>query len=311
MGSTRNADAADSNRPIPSTQHPAPSTQHPRRRFALGGLVGGLAGLGLTGGALVHEARYVNPYRPVLERVELALPPDHDGLAGLRIAFVTDTHVGPFFSPDDVARATALLTPERPDLLLLGGDHISESPRYAAPTAEVLGELVAATPLGGYAVLGNHDVFEGRDPAITAALNRVGIAVLRNAATEVVTDHGSLWIAGLDEAVQARADPRATFRAIPAGAAALALWHEPEWAEHSSAFGAFAQLSGHTHGGQVRLPGIGPLSLPSGGRRHVIGLTHAAGMPIYTSRGVGVYRPPVRLNCPPEVTLITLIPSAN
>ena len=105
----------------------------------------------------------------------------------------------------------------------------------------------------------------------------------------------------------ARADPERTFADIPRDAAALALWHEPDYARQTARYGAFAQLSGHSHGGQVRLPGIGPLFLPKGGQQYVMGMNHASGMPVYTSRGVGVFLPPVRLNCPPEVTLITLV----
>jgi hypothetical protein len=123
-----------------------------------------------------------------------------------------------------------------------------------------------------------------------------------------VTYQGAtLWIAGIDETLLGHPDPKKTFAAIPAGTRPLALWHEPQFAEEAAALGAFAQLSGHTHGGQIRLPGLGPVGLPRHGRRHIIGLNDAAGMPIYTARGVGVYRPPLRFNCPPEVTLIELV----
>lgn len=278
-----------------------------RRSFALGALGGGLGALALSGWQ-GRDAYAVNPYRPVLERIELTLPPGHDGLAGLTIGFVADTHVGPFIRPDDVRRATALLAPHRPDLILLGGDYISDSPRHAEPAAVVLGELAATAPLGGYAVLGNHDCGErGRDRRVVAALESVGVRVLRNEAAAVGVGRDQLWIAGVDEAIMATADPAATFAAIPEGAAALALWHEPDFAEQTAALGAFAQLSGHSHGGQVRLPGLGPLVLPFGGRRYVEGFNRAGGMPVYTARGVGVYLPPLRLNCPPEVTLATLV----
>ena len=209
---------------------------------------------------------------------------------------------------DDVARATALLAADEPDLILLGGDYISASPRYAGPVAEILKELVRVAPLGSAAVLGNHDCGEqGRDVVVTRALEEAGIPVLRNRSGYVDTGRGLLWIAGIDEAIMARADPGATFANIPDGSATIALWHEPDYAARTADLGAFAQLSGHSHGGQVRLPGFGPLFLPRGGQRHVIGLNYASGMPVYTSRGVGVFLPPVRINCPPEVTLITLI----
>lgn len=278
-----------------------------RRRFALGGLIGGLNAVGLVGWA-GHRAFAVNPHTPLLERIELRLPIGHEALAGLTIGFVADTHVGPFTSPADVARATSLLMPYRPDLILLGGDYISDSPRYAEDAAAVLGELAREAPLGAYAVLGNHDAGERfRDRRVVQALEGVGIRVLRNEAAVVDTGRARLWIAGVDEAIMATADPARTFADVPAAAAALALWHEPDFADQTAVFGAFAQLSGHSHGGQVRLPVLGPLMLPYGGRRYVMGFNDASGMPVYTTRGVGVYLPPLRLNCPPEVTLITLV----
>jgi predicted MPP superfamily phosphohydrolase len=275
-----------------------------RRGFVLGGLVGATSALGLSG-IEAYKARYVNPFRPELERVAIPAPPQASGLIGLRIGFITDTHVGPFISQDDLVRATTLMSDERPDLILLGGDYISESPRYAGPTAEVLGALVNAAPLGGFAVLGNHDLSVSAQ-RVTTALADVGIPVLRNDATSI--DHGgsTLWIAGIDETLLGDPNPPETFAQIPDGAASLALWHEPQFAEHASAHGAFLQLSGHTHGGQIRLPGVGAIGLPIDGKRHVIGLTDADGMPVYTARGVGVYRPPMRVNCPPEVTILTL-----
>jgi uncharacterized protein len=275
-----------------------------RRAFALGGLLGAFGAVSL-GAVEAYHSRYVNPYSPRLERVSIPIPAGHEGLAGVRIGFVTDTHVGPFISPDDLARATALIAAERPDLLLFGGDYVSESPRYAGGAAEVLRELVDETPLGAYAVLGNHDLNVSA-AKVTAALEGVGIGVLRNAAAPVAIGSDTLWIAGIDETVLGDPSPPETFDQVPVGAAALALWHEPQFAEQAAAQGAFAQLSGHTHGGQIRLPGVGPVGLPVHGKRYVMGLNVADGMPIYTSRGVGVYRPPMRFNCPPEVTIVSL-----
>jgi predicted MPP superfamily phosphohydrolase len=278
-----------------------------RRRFAFGGLLGGMSAVGGTA-AVGYNASTRAPYEPVLERISLTVPDAHTDLAGLRIGFVTDTHVGPFVTPGDVARALALVAAEGPDLILLGGDYISASPRYATPAAEVLATVTQRAPLGGIAVLGNHDCGEhGRAEQVTAALTAVGIRVLRNESVAIETGRGQLWIAGVDEAIMARADPVTTFRAIPAGAAVIALWHEPDYANATAAQGAFAQLSGHSHGGQVRLPLIGPLFLPRGGKRYVMGTHHAQGMPVYTSRGVGIFFPPLRLGCSPEVTLVTLM----
>ncbi len=275
-----------------------------RRSMMLGGLAGALGAAGLSS-AQAYASRYVNPYEPVLERVTLPLPAAHAGLDGLKIGFVTDTHVGPFISDEDVERALALLRPESPDLLLLGGDYASESPRYVPGVAEVLGAFARETPLGGYAVMGNHD-YSISGKYTFSDMENVGIGMLVNDVAEVRVGSESLWIAGIDETLLGEPDPVGTIRKAPEGAAVLALWHEPQFAELAADAGAFAQLSGHTHGGQIRLPGIGPVGLPVHGKRHVIGTSLANGMPVYTSRGVGVYRPPLRFNCPPEVTLITL-----
>jgi uncharacterized protein len=276
-----------------------------RRAFVLGGLLGA-AGAAALSGVEAYQARYVNPYAPKIERVSIPLRPEHTGLAGLRIGFITDTHVGPFITAEDLARATRLIAEERPDMILLGGDYVSESPRYIGPAIEVVRELVSETPLGGFAVLGNHDLSVSA-PKVTAALEGVGVPVLRNRAASVTFRGETLWIAGIDETLMGRPEPPVAFRQVPAGAAAIALWHEPQFAEHAASEGAFLQLSGHTHGGQIRLPGVGPVGLPIHGKRYVMGLNDADGMTIYTARGVGVYRPPLRFNCPPEVTLITLV----
>jgi predicted MPP superfamily phosphohydrolase len=277
-----------------------------RRSFLAGGALGVASAVGLTMFE-AYEARYVNPYRPGLERITIPAPAEHPGLAGLRIGFVTDTHVGPFITADDLARATKLVANEHPDLILLGGDYVSESPRYTGGAVEVIRELIQRAPLGGYAVLGNHDLSVSRT-RIGEAFADKGIPVLRNDAVPVRYGHDELWIAGIDDTLLGDPEPEQTFARVPAGAAALALWHEPEFAEQAAALGAFLQLSGHTHGGQIRIPGVGPVGLPVHGKRHVMGWGNADGMPIYTARGVGVYRPPMRFNCQPEVTLLTIAP---
>jgi uncharacterized protein len=276
-----------------------------RRALLQGGIAGVLAAGGLTAFE-IYQARFVNPYSPQLERINLTVPSGSEQLAGMKIGFITDTHVGPFVKIADLHRALDLIRAESPDLVLLGGDYISESPRYAPETASVIADLLSETPLGGYGVIGNHDLSVSRT-RVQEALATVGIPVLRNQTAVVGYGGARLAIAGIDETLLGDPQPQETIAQAPAGVPVLALWHEPQFAEQAAALGAFAQLSGHTHGGQIRIPGIGPVGLPIHGKRHVIGMGMADGMPIYTARGVGVYRPPARFNCPPEVTLITLV----
>ncbi|HEX3303876.1 MAG TPA: metallophosphoesterase, partial [Thermomicrobiales bacterium] len=240
-----------------------------RRALLQGGLTGVLAAAGLTAFE-IYQARYVNPYSPQLERLDLAVPASSEGLAGMKIGFITDTHVGPFVETGDLYRALDLIRAESPDLILLGGDYISESPRYAPETAAAIADLLSDAPLGGYGVIGNHDLSVSRT-RVQEALVTVGVPVLRNQTTVVTYGGAHLAIAGIDETLLGDPRPVETIAQAPAGVPVLALWHEPEFAEQAAAAGAFAQLSGHTHGGQIRLPGIGPVGLPVHGKRHVIG----------------------------------------
>jgi predicted MPP superfamily phosphohydrolase len=208
-------------------------------------------------------------------------------------------------SGGDVERALSLLFSDDPDLLLLGGDLICESPRYAPEIAAILGDYASRSALGAISVLGNHDISSdaGR---LTRLLEDRGIQVLRNDSAAVKFGGEELWIVGVDDALLGCPEPDFAFSKVPPGRPSLVLWHEPDWAEEAVHPGAFLMLSGHSHGGQVRLPFLGALGTPNGGRRFVAGLNQVDDLIIYTSRGAGLYRPPIRFRCPPEVTLITL-----
>src|SRR3712207_1475784 len=179
-----------------------------RRSFLIGGALGGTAAASLTLFE-AYAARYVNPYRPVLEHVSVPVPADHPGLAGLRIGFVTDTHVGPFITPDDLKRATDLIAAEQPDLILLGGDYVSESARYTADAVDVIRLLIEDALLGGYAVLGNHDL-SVPSTRVREAFLAAGIPMLRNDATSISFGGDDLWIAGIDETLLGNPEPAET-----------------------------------------------------------------------------------------------------
>jgi uncharacterized protein len=255
-----------------------------------------------------HRVRRVAPYAPVLECVHLSLPAWCNGLDGLKIGFIADIHAGPFISPADLERGLDLLGPYRPHLLLLGGDYVSESARFIPPVARLLGAFAGSTKLGALAVLGNHDIAVSTRKTVNN-FERNGIRVLRNEGATVTWKGCSLGIAGIDDTLVGQPDIDQAFIPFSGNVPVLALWHEPEFAERSAEMGAFAQLSGHTHGGQVTLPLVGAPWLPADGHRNISGLNFANGMPVYTTRGLGVYRPPIRFRCPPEVTLIMLVGS--
>ena len=179
--------------------------------------------------------------------------------------------------------------------------------RGFAPCAQLLGELHA--PLGVFGILGNHDQW-GNPAAIVRALEAAGVTILRNDSRRLVTPGGApFWLVGLDTAFRNRADPTTAFASVPGDAFRLLLLHEPDSADGLGRRGVHADLllSGHTHGGQVALPWLGPLILPPLGRRYVQGRYATPAGPLYVSRGVGALPPFIRLNAPPEVTLLTAL----
>ncbi|HLO01958.1 MAG TPA: metallophosphoesterase [Symbiobacteriaceae bacterium] len=233
----------------------------------------------------------VEPRRVQVERRQVEIPGLPRHLHGYKIGLLTDTHLGETTPDETVRHAFALVKAEGPDLILLGGDLLS-----SLAGLPLLKQLVAG--LNAYGVYGNWD-WEFR---ALAALP--GLRMLINEGVEVAP---GLWLAGLDDFHLGDPQMAPALAGAPEGAVRLLLVHEPDWADLVRAEDRIAlQLSGHAHGGQVRLPGIGPLLLPPDGRKYPMGLQSAPHTRVYTSRGVGVAHLPIRLLCPPEVTIITL-----
>jgi predicted MPP superfamily phosphohydrolase len=156
------------------------------------------------------------------------------------------------------------------------------------------------------AILGNHDHWNGADIVAGALVDR-GIRLLRNESFAFERGHDRLWISGVDDVLENEHDLPKTLAAVPETEATVLLAHEPDFADDVAGFPVDLQLSGHSHGGQVRIPGLGPIVLPPLARKYHTGLNRVGRLQVYTSRGLGVINPPVRLNCRPEVTLLTLL----
>lgn len=269
------------------------------------------AGMGISGFELLSRfpglrwyADRIGPCHLRCEQVTVPLPDLPPGLAGLRIGFLTDNHHDPRRPLSMLARGVDLLNAVAPDIILLGGDYVVSRAVGFESCAALLGRLRA--PLGVYGILGNHDYHAGGD-LIAAKLAAAGPVVLRNAAVRLLTPGGDpFWLVGLDDALHGRIDPTEALAGVPTDEFRLLLAHEPDVADHLGRERVGLQLSGHTHGGQVVLPGIGAPLLPALGRRYLRGLSQSPTHPVYTSRGLGTVPPYVRLNCPPEVTVLTL-----
>jgi hypothetical protein len=245
------------------------------------------------------------------EEVEVRLHRLPEAFNGFRIAQISDIHFGPYMSKEGVERGLRIAQALRPELLVLTGDFVShpigkangiEGAHHAEPCADLLAKW-KDTPM--LTILGNHDHWNDAD-IVAGALTDRGIRVLRNESTPIERAGARLWIAGVDDPLVGAADMPKTLQGIPSSETTVLLAHEPDYADYAAIFPVDLQLSGHSHGGQVRLPGVGPIVLPEMATKYHTGLNRVGGMQVYTNWGLGVITPPVRFLCPPKVTLVTL-----
>ena len=261
--------------------------------------------------ALGADALFIEPRDLVAERVNITPDRLPEEFHGYRIAQISDIHFGPYMGEAGVERAVHLAQTFRPDLLILTGDFVShpfrkpngrEGARYAEPCADVLSQMKNTRKI---AILGNHDHWNNAD-IVEGALRERGIEVLRNRAVGVERGQSRIWIAGVDDVFVGAANLAQTLQFVPPAETTILLAHEPDFADHATQFPIDLQFSGHSHGGQVRLPGIGAPILPALGQKYPIGLNRVGRLQVYTNRGLGVINPPVRFHCTPEVTFVTL-----
>ncbi|MBW6454785.1 MAG: metallophosphoesterase, partial [Trueperaceae bacterium] len=231
------------------------------------------------------------------------------GLAGLReplrIAWLTDLHHGQYVRTASVRAWVDAALAESPDVVLLGGDLVDQRPGADGDETLVAELARLRAPLGVLAVWGNHDRARLRGMAsFAAALRAAGIDVLVNRGVAVRDD---LHVAGLDDFRVGRPDLEATLADRPAVGATLLLSHNPDVLP-TVPLDVGLTLSGHTHGGQVVLPGVGALYTSSQyGDRFLAGWVEGPARG-YVSRGLGVSSLPVRINCPAELTVLDLAP---
>jgi len=264
------------------------------RRAAIKGVTAVAVGT-VTGAAVygyVHERRALR-----LTRAALPVSGLPRALDGLRVGLLTDLHRSQALSQAMALAAVDRLMAERPDLIVLGGDYVTfGDPRFIEPAADALARLSA--PYGVFAVLGNHD--DDRD--VPAALARRGIEVLKDARTRVTLRGEALELAGIRFWTRRVEELARVLRG--ATATTILLAHDPRRLVEAAALDVPLVLSGHTHGGQIVLPGLGAIAAH---RFPVVaGTAHRDNTTIFVSRGVGTVFLPVRLNCPPEVALLTL-----
>jgi predicted MPP superfamily phosphohydrolase len=265
--------------------------------------------IALLGGAVLVWGGLVEPRRVRVRRARLRLSGWPERLDGLRLALVSDFHAGgPHAREGRLRRVVGRINKQAPDVVLLLGDYVDPAipgvePLDPGRVAAALGELRA--PLGVLAVLGNHDWANDGD-RVAAALRSVGIRVLENEAVALEVSRARLWVAGLADLRTREPQVDRTLPAPDDDAPILLLTHDPD------VFPVVPErvtltLAGHLHGGQIDVPGLRQIVVPSRfGMRYAAGHVEEAGRHLYVSRGVGTSGLPLRLRAPAGFEMLEL-----
>jgi uncharacterized protein len=263
------------------------------------------AALGAGTAAALYWIAWHEPRRLIVREVELRLPNWPQALDGLRVGAMSDLHAGlGHTNPGRVREAVALLNAQRPDVICLLGDYLDSTyfGKGKADPGEIAAELARLhAPLGRFAVLGNHD-WRAAGAAMGDALRHGGLTVLENEAHKA----GDVWIAGVADMRTRLPDVPTALTSVPEGDPVLLLAHDPDLFPQVPARVALT-LAGHTHGGQVDVPVLRLLVIPSGhGVRYLGGHVVEDGRQLFVSTGVGTAGLPIRFRRPPEVVILTL-----
>ena len=260
---------------------------------------------------MAADSTLIEPNHPRLIRKEISLRRWPSRLDGFSIALLSDFHYDPYFSVHPIRSAVEIVNGLCPDLIALTGDFVSvplvgnheKGAALAEPCAQLLRKLQA--PHGVWAALGNHDAYTDPD-RVSDTLQSVGIPVLLNRSVPIEKDGARFWLGGVDDVLGGVPDLPSTLHGIPSNEAVVLMVHEPDYADFVASYPVDLQLSGHTHGGQVRFPFLPPLYLPALAKKYVQGYFQIRGLALYTNAGIGTVEVPVRWNCPPEITHIRL-----
>lgn len=289
-----------------------------RRRFLGNASLGTLA---VSAASVPGYATLVEPWSIQVRRYEPKISGLPESLRGLRIVQVADTHLGPRVPGSFIEQAYQMAIDLKPDLIVLTGDHVHDGTRENQRAAELCRPLVEAAPMGVIGVLGNHDWW-GDGTELSRLLSEQGVRMIDNdrvwidSATKQVVNQKpsgeSLSIVGIGDLTDGGVDLGRAFRDSESDIACIVLAHNPDTAELRGLSSEDSprvdlMISGHTHGGQVKIPFLGTPIVPSRyGQKYAGGLVQGPRFPVLVSRGIGMSALPVRVGVPPEISLIEL-----
>jgi len=244
---------------------------------------------------------------PVVEYVQIPISNLPSALDGFRIVQISDIHHNhyPFTTLELVSNAVQIAKELKPDLIVITGDFVWHEVEPIFELMPALAHLNAK--YGIYLGLGNHDYWTNVD-VVTHAIEQEGLSLIVNQGVPISVGKSTLYLASLDDGWSGKPDLAGALADWSEDAITVLLMHEPDTAPRYAVDKRIhLQLSGHSHGGQVRLPSYGPLILPYLAWKYPMGLYNVNGMWLYTNRGLGTTNIPVRINCAPEITELTLV----
>jgi hypothetical protein len=265
------------------------------------GLVAASSLVAFAGGTLM-----LNEYNdPVIDRITVPIQGLHPALDGFTIVQLTDIHLYPYTRPDMIKRVINMTNQLEPDLVVLTGDYVWRDKEAIYKLPPLLGQLNGR--FGVFSVMGNHDYWLDIR-ALQTEFDRQRLPVLYNQGITLEKGRGALYLAGMDDGWSGQPNLQKAIEGAPGSTPIVLLLHEPDLVDQTSLDSRISlQLSGHTHGGQVIFRGKKPPFRPYLGSKYTQGLFKVRDTWLYTSRGLGVISVPLRINCPPEITHLTLV----
>lgn len=239
--------------------------------------------------------------------INLPLPNLPASLNGMKLIQFSDVHLGMGKEASDLAKLADIIMAEKPDMICFTGDMVDDDPTPLRAGVNALKQMSA--PLGKFAVLGNHDYLDDV-LAVSTMMEQGEFRMLTNENAQIKQSDGTLAVIGLDDQLLGKPNVNKATADIPDDACRILLMHEPDYADKIPInFGFHVQLSGHSHGGQIRLPWFGAVITPRGSRKYIMGWYQAGPqrqLPLYVNRGIGTSQVPIRFLCRPELTIFTL-----
>ncbi|MFD1017986.1 metallophosphoesterase [Thalassobacillus hwangdonensis] len=278
-----------------------------RRTFLKKALTSVFAIFGLSSGGYYY-ARYIETDMLDVKKETIASQTIPSSFQDFKILLFSDTHLGFNYDLNQFEKLVNSINKESPDLIVFAGDLVDQPNAYSWNNRleGLLSKLNA--PYGKFWIYGNHDHGGYGTDIVDQTMKKGGFQLLRNQHTIVNQGEASIAMAGLDDVMLGKPNLHRTLDGVPEDLFTILLCHEPDFADEASRYQVDLQLSGHSHGGQIRLPIVGDLITPPLAKKYVEGW-HDVGsdsMKLYVTRGIGTTRMPYRFLCKPEITLFRL-----